>query len=74
MNRVRIAEAGGVETIIAALRDYPKEKVMQESGCEALTNLARNDTNCVRIAEIGGVEVIIAALRAYLDRKFVRKA
>ena len=41
--KVRIAEAGGVEAVVAALRAHPDNAEVQWRGCRALGNLAASN-------------------------------
>jgi vacuolar protein 8 len=61
-NRVKIAEAGGIELLVALLRDGTQEG--KEYAAMALGSVAYgNDANRVKIAEAGGIELLIVLLR-----------
>ena len=62
-NKVRIAEAGGIPLILAALDKHATHAGVAESACWAVINLtAKNDDNKLRIAQAGGIPLILAAL------------
>ena len=70
-NEIRIAEAGGIEAVFAALRAHPRNADVQHSGCCALANLARNAENKLRIAQAGGIDAAIDSLRVLGHRQYV---
>ena len=54
-NKVKIAEAGGIEAIVQAMGRHGEDKGVQEAGCGALGSLGWNAQNKVKIAEAGGL-------------------
>ena len=64
-NRAHIADAGGIEAIVAALYAHPSSAPVQRNGSYALRNLARNDANRALMAEAGVIEAVLAALEAH---------
>ena len=65
-NKVRIVLAGGIEAVIAAMKEHRTNAGLQEQACGALINLAANNNtdNKVRIAGVGGIEAVVAAMAA----------
>ena len=47
-----IAKQGGVDAVLTAMRSHASVEAVQECGCEALGNLARNAENEVPAAEV----------------------
>ena len=60
-----IADAGGITTILSAMKTHSSNANVQEHGCGALQNLASNENNRVTISDAGGKAVIESALRNY---------
>ena len=64
--RVKIAAAGGIETVIAAMTAHKTSAGVQEEACGALGNLAaNNDNNRVAISAAGGVEALATAMKTH---------
>ena len=62
-NRVTIAEAGGIITILSAMKTHSSNATVQEYGCGVLGNLAvNNDNNKMTIAKEGGIATILTAI------------
>ena len=63
----RIAAAGGIEAVVAALQRFGAEDAgVAEQGCAALFNLTPADVAVqTAIASAGGVEAVVSALRAH---------
>jgi hypothetical protein len=61
-NKVRIVLAGGIEAVIAAMKEHRANAGLQEQACGALINLAANNNtdNKVRIAWAGGIDAVVA--------------
>ena len=66
-NEQLIVRAGGVQSVLAAMRAHPGSTVVQEQGCAALCNLSGAADNKVLVARAGGIEVVVAAMRAHRD-------
>ena len=59
----QIAAAGGITTILSAMKTHSSNATVQEKGCGALWNLAlNNDNNRVMIADAGGIDAIQSAM------------
>ena len=64
-NRIKIADAGGIADVLAAMRAHRLHARVQQYGCSALGNLAVNADNSVKIADAGGITDVLAAMRAH---------
>ena len=62
-NKVTIAAAGGITTILSAMKTHFSNANVQHYGCEGLMNLAVNDKNKVTIVEAGGITTILSAMK-----------
>merc|ERR1719316_20835 len=68
MTKQAISTAGGVDTIVSAMKACPDAPVVQQMGCMVLRNLSVNcAATCHMIASTGGYEQIIRSLEAYPD-------
>ena len=54
----KIAKAGVIEVVVAAMRGHATNEAVQECGCGVLANLAENAENQVLIAQAGGIEIV----------------
>ena len=64
-NQIKIAQKGGIELAIEALKRHPGAGV-QQYGCLMLGNMAaRNAGNQVTIVEKGGIELAIEAMKRH---------
>ena len=63
-NQVKIAEAGGIEAAVAAMREHKTSVVVQEHACAALWYLAAQGSLRQRIKAAGGVECLDHAVNA----------
>ena len=72
-NRVKIAEAGGIEAVVSAMKEHKTSVLMQERACVALRNLAVNDGNKLKIAEAGGIEALVAGMEAHQTSVLVQE-
>ena len=61
-NKVKIAEAGGLKTLVSAMKAHKASVLVQESACAALSNLAGNTGNQVKIAAAGGMQPLCSML------------
>jgi hypothetical protein len=64
-NQVRIAEAGGIEAVLSAMKAHTTSVLAQQHACAALRSLAVNAGNKVLIAEAGGIEAVVSAMKAH---------
>ena len=58
----QIAAAGGIEALVAALKQHTSVSAVQEKACLVLRQMAFCDASRFRIAAAGGIEAILAAL------------
>ena len=66
-SRIDIATKGGIEAVLAAMKEHPKDRKVQEEACAALWNLSRhNDNNKIEIAAKGGIDASVAAMKEHL--------
>ena len=66
--------AGGVETVVAAMRAHASSAGVQQQACGALRNLsAGNAENKTVIGNAGGVEAVVAAMRAHASSAGVQE-
>ena len=72
-NQVKIAAAGGIESILNAMKQYAQHESVQKQGCGALWNLAANADNKVKIAAAGGIESILNAMKQHAQHESVQK-
>ena len=72
-NRVTIAEAGGITTILSAMKKHSSNANVQENSCGALVNLALNENNRVTISNAGGKAAIESAMRNYSSNAGVQE-
>ena len=61
-NKLKIAEAGGIQAVVAAMKAHRRNVYMQQHACWALRYLVVNDGNQVKIAEAGGIEAVVTAM------------
>lgn len=61
-NKQSIATAGGICSVLAAMRAHPTNPQLLERCCGVLFNLSFDHTNKELIADHGGVEAIIKAM------------
>jgi hypothetical protein len=67
-NKVTIAEAGGITTILSAMDNHSSNPFVQYCGCTALMKLVtNNDNNKVMITNAGGEVAIQSAIRNHLS-------
>jgi len=72
--RTYIAKMNGIEALLAAMRQHPEVKPVQECSVAALSNLsASHAENQMMIAAKGGIEVLIAAMRQHLSKPLVQQ-
>ena len=67
-NQDAVAEAGGIEAVVAAIAWHAGVEDVQEYGCIALGALASdNPSNQTGIAAARGIECLITAMRTHVD-------
>uniref|UniRef100_H3GZG7 Uncharacterized protein n=1 Tax=Phytophthora ramorum TaxID=164328 RepID=H3GZG7_PHYRM len=65
---------GGVEPVLAAMKNFQSEAKMQEASCVLLTNLAHNcETNRKRILDAGGIDAVLQAMQTFPELYGVQK-
>ena len=72
-NQMTIAEAGGITSIVSAMKIHPEFPYVQEYGCGALWNLALNDGNKGGIADEGGIAAIVVAMKKHPENPNVQE-
>ena len=50
-NQVKVAQAGGIEMVISAMKKHEGHAGVQEKGCAALWSLAVNADNQVKVVQ-----------------------
>ena len=65
-NKPKVASAGALEVVVAAMKAHVGVPAVQEAGCGALHNLAgvRGEDRAA-VAAVGGLEAVAAALKAH---------
>mmetsp|Transcript_16302 Transcript_16302/g.41970 ORF Transcript_16302/g.41970 Transcript_16302/m.41970 type:complete len:222 (+) Transcript_16302:1-666(+) len=68
-NKVLVAEAGGIDALLAMLRaaETADTTPAQELAAAVLRNLAANAANRMAIVEAGGIEVLLGILTSSID-------
>ncbi|ETO78626.1 serine/threonine protein kinase [Phytophthora nicotianae P1976] len=73
-NRLIVVAEGGVDPVLAAMKNFHSEPKMQETSCVLLTNLAHNcETNRNRILDAGGVDAVLQAMQTFPEHYGVQK-
>ncbi|OWZ23859.1 Serine/threonine protein kinase [Phytophthora megakarya] len=73
-NRLIVVAEGGVDPVLAAMKNFQAEPKMQETSCVLLTNLAHNcETNRKRILDAGGIEAVLQAMQSFPENCGVQK-
>ena len=69
-NRISIANAGGIISVIAAMNSHVNNVGVQEKACGALSSLSlNNDANRLSIANAGGIISVIAAMNNHASTR-----
>jgi hypothetical protein len=63
-NVIKIAQLGGIECILTALRLHVANEDVQDRGCNSLRDLAASDANKVKIVQLGGIGCYATACRS----------
>jgi hypothetical protein len=66
-NAVAVAQVGGVEVVVAAMRRHATSTHTQASGCGVLRRLAEagGSATATEIVGAGGIDVVVAAMRGH---------
>ena len=73
-NQVKIAAAGGIESILNAMKQHAQHESVQENGRAALWNLADgNADNKAKIAAAGGIESMLNAMKQHAQHESVQE-
>jgi len=70
----RVAAAGGIKSVIAAMAAHVTNESVQEAGCAALRNLTVNSDNQAKAAACGGIEAVVAAMKSHGTHVGVQEA
>ena len=66
--KTAIAEAGGIELIIAAMNKHIKQAKVCETGSAALSAIIlRKPEHCAKLMECEGTSVILRAMQLHMD-------
>jgi hypothetical protein len=65
---------GGIDAVIKDMRQHPEDAKVQEKGCKAMANFARNADNAVKIEAGGGVEAIVQAMGGHRGSDGLQRA
>ncbi len=71
--RSKIAEACGIEAVVAGMQAHKASVLVQEPACASLRSLAFNDSNKFKIAGAGGIEAVLSAMKAHTASVFVQQ-
>lgn len=67
-NQGTIVNAGGIETILKSMQNFPQSIVIQEEGISALLTTATFNPLCqLKTFELGAVDVIVKAMQQFVD-------
>ena len=53
---------GGIEAVLAAMREHGGDAAIQRAGCGALRNLASGPANRGQIGALGGLEAVLRGM------------
>ena len=70
----KVAAAGGIKAVIAAMNAHRANESVQEAGCAALRNVTVNSDNQAKAAASGGIEAVVAAMNAHGSHVGVQEA
>jgi len=62
-----LAQIGGIQVIIEAMRTFPLDLELQICGCRAIWNVSGTAENQLAFVEAGGLDVIMDGMDGYLD-------
>ena len=64
----------GFDVVLKDMRQHPEDAKVQEKGCKAMANFARNADNAVKIEAGGGVEAIVQAMGGHRGSDGLQRA
>jgi hypothetical protein len=71
--KLLVGDIGGVDAILAGMKQHPEAINVQTWGCDAIANLLKNTKpNAARFAESDGITQVIAAMKAHPDDAHVQ--
>ena len=73
-NKELIADAGGIEAIIGAMKMFPAHLNLQHNAVAALWNLGGNIANKERIASANGVHTIIRSMDTHREHPHIQRS
>jgi hypothetical protein len=70
------ADFGALETVVTAMKNFPRDEFLQSVGTVALANLSSKETIQVRLAlEVpNGLDVIVRAMKTFVGDKVLQEA
>ena len=71
-NRAKVAEAGNIEAVVAAMEGHPGSASVQENGCGALRNISLLAENRAKVAAAGGLSVVEEALQLHRGVSYIQ--
>ena len=72
-NQLMVADAGGIEAVVAAMKAHLENADVQKNGCAALGNIAMLAETKRMVAAAGGIEAVVAAMEAHLNNAVVQE-
>ena len=72
-NKKKVADAGGIEAVVAAMNAHTRVADVQKNGCAALGNIAMLAETKRMVAAAGGIEAVVAAMEAHLNNADVQE-
>ena len=70
--QLEIANLGGVQAILQAMKVHATEAKVQKEACDALSSLGNNDDNMVTIANLGGIQAILKTMKEHPSEEEVQ--
>jgi hypothetical protein len=74
VNKLMVAETGGIEAIIDAMRKHTQVSDVQLAACRAIHQLAKCHTLHYKLTTAGGLECLIASLKNHDDNHEIQVA
>jgi hypothetical protein len=73
-NRRKICYAGGIDLILKALRQFPRNDNVQKHGLRAIGTVSkRNKENAVKFGEKGAIELVEKGMRQFADHIYIQR-
>jgi len=69
----RIADAGGIDVLVRAMRLHLERLPLVLTACEALDSLARTSSLQPLVAQAGGIEVVVGAMRMHTSASMLQQ-